>query len=943
MISSKQQVRSYLKDYLALKFSSINFNKQYFDCPFKAEHFSEVTYATSNISKNHVLFCSHPSHIKIGDIFQIVRKVEPDMKDMDDEDIQQYLVDLFKIQTDDHIDILLNKYVEYGFDLVPVAKNEKNPIEKEWQKKSHKNKQEWLEWIDAGLNVGVKTGKLSNILVIDIDADIIPESLKNILPATLIQKTNKGWHFVYKFDESISKTSFEYEGVHIDIQGEGGQIVVAPSEINGQKRNWNFHTIEEITSELKEFILKNSKPQSKIETLISDDTLGKIKGLEGNCNNTFVKVAGQFRKFMSLDQVEKSLYFINDTMLDSPMQHKALRSMIREIEKYHEADREELSKQILTRLDKVDEVTIRDLVYSLRQEQKDIEDTLRDLIDKELIYRKGSKYKVFQKADWKESFITESKLIDFKMPYFDQYATFRNGDMIVIGAKTGIGKCFGKGTKILMYDGSYKKVENIQLNDLIMGIDSKSRKVLNLHSGKDQLYKIKPIKGDSFIVNSKHILSLKKTGTNNTINISVEDYLQTNKTFKHLHKLYRVPIEFNSKKLPLDPYWFGLWLGDGDSRDSRITTIDKPIINFIKQYAKKLHLKFVTYKYKFCGSYKMSSKQGNWQNQYNIKQQLRKLNVIENKHIPNMYKINSRKNRLNLLAGLIDSDGYIYQTTVDFCLVNKQLAEDIKFLAGSLGFFSYIREKSINNKVYYRISIIGDTSIIPIKLKRKQSKKRIQIKNPLYTGFKIKPYKYDNYYGFEIDGNHLHLIKDFIVQHNSHLALNIIQQLVKQGQFPHYISSEPGNRFSKIAMTLGLQEGQFRWCNHYRPEQIELEENAITIIDWLLPENYAETDKLYQYFAKQLDKHKGICIIFCQLNREGEFMAKNMIDWFASLSCKYCHSSTKDKQGNTISDNNNTFFQTEKIRESKCGKQYITIPTYYDSETKFLTLRTGNA
>jgi hypothetical protein len=614
MISSKQQVRSYLKDYLALKFSSINFNKQYFDCPFKSEHTSEVTYPTANISKNNILFCSHPSHIKIGDIFQIVRKVEPDMKDMDDGDIQQYLVDLFKIQTDDHIDILLNKYVEYGFDLVPVAKNEKNPIEKAWQTKSHKNKQEWLEWIDSGLNIGIKTGKLSNILVIDIDADNIPESLKNILPATLIQKTNKGWHFVYKFDESISKTSFDYEGVHIDIQGEGGQIVVAPSEINGQKRNWNFHTIEEITSELKAFILKNSKPQTKVETLISDDTIGKIKGLEGNCNNTFVKVAGQFRKFMSLDQVEKSLYFINDTMLDSPMQHKALRSMIREIEKYHEADREELSKQILTRLDKVDEVTIRDLVYSLRQEQKDIEDTLRDLIDKELIYRKGSKYKVFQKADWKESFITESKLIDFKMPYFDQYATFRNGDMIVIGAKTGIGK--------------------------------------------------------------------------------------------------------------------------------------------------------------------------------------------------------------------------------------------------------------------------------------------------------------------------------------SHLALNIIQQLVQQGQFPHYISSEPGNRFSKIAMTLGLQEGQFRWCNHYRPEQIELEDNVITIIDWLLPENYAETDKLYQRFAQQLDKHKGVCIIFCQLNREGEFMAKNMIDWFASLSCKYCHSSTKDKQGNTISDNNNTFFQTEKIRESKCGKQYITIPTYYDSETKLLTLRT---
>ena len=74
----------------------------------------------------------------------------------------------------------------------------------------------------------------------------------------------------------------------------------------------------------------------------------------------------------------------------------------------------------------------------------------------------------------------------------------------------GIG-CHVKGTKILKYSGEIEKVENIKTGDLLMGDDSTSRKVLSITSGQEELYKIIPVKGKSFIVNASHILSLKRT------------------------------------------------------------------------------------------------------------------------------------------------------------------------------------------------------------------------------------------------------------------------------------------------------------------------------------------------------------------------------------------------------------------------------------------------
>jgi hypothetical protein len=158
--------------------------------------------------------------------------------------------------------------------------------------------------------------------------------------------------------------------------------------------------------------------------------------------------------------------------------------------------------------------------------------------------------------------------------------------------------------------------------------------------------------------------------------------------------------------------------------------------------------------------------------------------LINNKHIPDSYKYNSRENRLQLLAGLIDSDGYMGSNVYEITQKRKNLSDDIMYLCRSLGYACYQKEciKSCTYKgkrvegTYYKLSISGDLSEVPVKINRKKATKRKQIKDVLVTGFKVQYSKKDNYYGITIDGNQRFLLGDFTVTHNSCAAISIAEQ-----------------------------------------------------------------------------------------------------------------------------------------------------------------------
>ena len=305
---------------------------------------------------------------------------------------------------------------------------------------------------------------------------------------------------------------------------------------------------------------------------------------------------------------------------------------------------------------------------------------------------------------------------------------------ILIAGSPGMGKCHGKNTQILMYDGSIKMVQDVMVNELVMGPDSKPKKVLGTNRGYGRLYKVKPVKGESYVVNEDHILSLKynKKDSEKTINISVKDFLKSHKYLKERCKGYRTEISFPKRDTLINPYFLGVWLGDGLSSGPRISNSEPEIIEFLEDYANEneLVLRQHSHKEGLCQTYGITTGQQGGVVINPLLNLMRSFNLINNKHIPEIYKVNDYETRLQILAGLIDTDGYLYANCFEIATKFERLKEDILYLSRSLGFAAYCQEKIINNRIYHRIRISGDISVIPTRLKRKVGHKRMQIKNP---------------------------------------------------------------------------------------------------------------------------------------------------------------------------------------------------------------------
>lgn len=380
---------------------------------------------------------------------------------------------------------------------------------------------------------------------------------------------------------------------------------------------------------------------------------------------------------------------------------------------------------------------------------------------------------------------------------------------------TGSGKCLGKDTPILMYDGSIKMVQDVKVGDKLMGPDSQPRNVLSTTVGKEELFKIIPKKGDPWICNRSHILSLKRTNDKTSLsgsicNVSINEYLNWSKTHKHIYKQWRTSVEFEEKEIYLDPYFLGLWLGDGETDRPTICTSDNEIVNFIDNYAKELKCKMSTLlepskanSYSIVGIIPEGEKK-DCRKRTNIQKLMDIYSLFGNKHIPKEYLYNSRSVRLKVFAGLIDSDGSNSKGCYDYTTKLESLKNDVVYLCRSLGYYVKISTKKIKEKSYWRLSISGNFDDVPVLLNRKKIIRK-QKKDVLKTSFTIESQGLGDYYGFEIDRDKLFLLGDFTVTHNT----SIIKLACDKLGIPLSVY-DMGSMFDPVSGLLGvhrLQEG----------------------------------------------------------------------------------------------------------------------------------------
>lgn len=478
MATKKQQVQAFLLDYLKQKIPNFKTNRNKITCPFHSLHKDQKEELTANIfpvGSNHV-YCFAPDCKFKGTIIDIYRRLElGGNTDISDDEIVDMIIDEFGIKINQEQNKLFDLYEKLGFDMVPVNKNGKEAfIEKNWQLKSHKNKTEWEQWLNGGkLNIGVKTGKLSNVLVLDFDLveselkkriyqgkpteKMLEEAkkqwddgivkLKEKIPSldwtTLQQHSFGGIHFIHFFDEEIPKTAFDFEGIHVDIEAEGGQVVLEPSIVGGQSRQIIGDKINPLPKELKEFILQHCQKVTKQEVKVEEVENCELtfENLNNNRNNTFCKLYGMMRQDSPIDVATKHLKYFNN-LLDKKLPLKELLLMAKSAEKYQKADAKSIAERIIEYFNIVkDTLHFRDLKDYLRLERKDIEEALRYLQDeKKVLKLKKDVYQLIADVEWRTDFITLSKPLNINIPYVGDYAIFNRGSMLVFGGKTGTGK-----------------------------------------------------------------------------------------------------------------------------------------------------------------------------------------------------------------------------------------------------------------------------------------------------------------------------------------------------------------------------------------------------------------------------------------------------------------------------------------------------------------------
>lgn len=165
------------------------------------------------------------------------------------------------------------------------------------------------------------------------------------------------------------------------------------------------------------------------------------------------------------------------------------------------------------------------------------------------------------------------------------------------------------------------------------------------------------------------------------------------------------PIITEDTSLPIDPYVFGLWLGDGRNRSGEITSGDNFIFLEIENRGYELGVN--------------SEKRYDYQSRtvIGLTTELKKLNVINNKHIPMIYLRSSYKQRLDLLRGLMDSDGNanVVRKQAVFTTCNKSLSDDVKELLLSLG--QRVNQSTINRSTNFKKRVtVYPLSFRPIDL-----------------------------------------------------------------------------------------------------------------------------------------------------------------------------------------------------------------------------------
>ena len=346
---------------------------------------------------------------------------------------------------------------------------------------------------------------------------------------------------------------------------------------------------------------------------------------------------------------------------------------------------------------------------------------------------------------------------------------------MIIAGDTG---CQPSGSKVLMADGSWKNIEDVTVGEYVLSPQYDGSVVSNritdtMKFKNRDIYSVKSRgrrQSISYRASHNHILPIievcGKKNRSRVINISIDDYNAKSENWKRQTKIFTSPAyDLMPKDFILHPYIVGVLLGDGSCvNHPSITSADPELFLELE----KLGLKMGPAQKKI--GTEAISRYTNGQSTKDVREVL-SCDESHFKFVPKQYFLGSLEQRLELLAGLIDTDG----TFEEFSSTSLQLARDFRSLVYSVGGVASINERTtsynggITNFIGYLVHYSFAENRPNVRLKRKQQRIRnMGWKNPRNIQFEVEYDKKDTVYGFTLDGEtQWYITDDYIVTHNT--------------------------------------------------------------------------------------------------------------------------------------------------------------------------------
>ena len=360
-------------------------------------------------------------------------------------------------------------------------------------------------------------------------------------------------------------------------------------------------------------------------------------------------------------------------------------------------------------------------------------------------------------------FSVEGISLDGKNPFFNYQkhgviCATKASDGFMIGDVVGCGKAEIVDNKIFTPYGR-KRIGDVKIGDKVIGSDGKSHNVIGVYpQGVKPVYEVTFNDGYSVKCADEHLWAVYDRLNNSynilTVNELIDKNLVKEKTGVgvNVDKIYKYktyykkingrnkwripivkPIEFENKNnLPIDPYLLGVMIGDG-SFSTHTVTVYENSVDFDEMFSKYIENNY--FKARELSKPKKSNARIV---AFSVKNELRNLGLDGKrsceKFIPICYKYSSVDDRLQLLQGMMDTDGHCRKSTknvfngTEFSTTSEILANDVAEIVQSLGGIVRVSAKipfytkdgvRIYCKKTYRLNIKLPPQFNPFKLKRK--------------------------------------------------------------------------------------------------------------------------------------------------------------------------------------------------------------------------------